>query len=231
MQKSIRLVAMLGVLAALAFMGTQVPSARAQDTVDTVAIFRGTASGRVITHSVYLQPGLVVVRARHSGNSNIILSLTLPKPGVDIRHEYEDSIGMINAVGPYNGAAAARINRPGLYVVDLFASGGYQVTIEQPTFWTAVPVHDREFVGRGQQVTPAVALPAGPVRLTFTHDGTSNFQVWLYDMEGATAGGDVFGRLVNVIGPSYEAVTLALVLDGTYLFAVNADGNWTIHIE
>jgi hypothetical protein len=226
--KHARLIGIIAVAALFGFSGLRAPATHAQSAVPT---FRGTANGRMLNHTVDLQPGLVVVKARHAGNANFSLSLILPKPGIDLRQEYEEGIGMINAVGQYNGGAAAQITKPGTYVLDLYASGSYQITVEQPTPDTAMAVEERQFFGKGQQVTPVLAMPFGTRTITFTHDGTSNFQVWLYDLNGASVGGDLFGRLVNVIGPYNGSITLEIVVDGPHLFHINADGNWTMRIE
>jgi hypothetical protein len=225
--KTPRIIAVLAVAGMLALAGVGAPKASAQDAVPT---FRGTANGRELRHTVDLQPGLVVVKAQHAGSTNFSLSLILPKPGVDIRHEYQEGIGLINVIGQYNGGAAARITKGGTYTLDLYASGSYQITVEQPGIDAPV-VEQAEFLGKGQQVTPVIAMPFGARTITFTHDGTSNFQVWLYDMNGATVGGDYSGRLVNVIGAYEGSITLEIVLDGPHLFHINADGNWTMRME
>lgn len=200
------------------------------------ATFRGTANGRDTRHTVDLHPGLVVVRARHAGSSNFILVTVLPKPGVDIRREYDEAIHLINHIGQYNGGAAGKVRKGGTYILDIQASGSYEIIVEQPPLTQVADEGQLEFSGTSQQVTPVVTIPAGSRRITFTHDGKASYgpnglaQVWLYDMEGNTVAGES-GRLFNEFGPFEGAVELEIILEGPHIFEVDATGSWSLRIE
>lgn len=224
-------------LAVVAGGGFETRSANAAPvTQNTPVTFRGAANGRDTRHTVDLRPGLVVVRARHAGSSNFILELILPRPGADIQWEYEEAVFLINDIGQYNGGAAGRVNKGGTYVLNIDASGSYEITVEQPPLSQAAAPGQLEFSGKGQQVTPVVTIPAGRRRITLTHDGHASYgphglvQVFFYDMDGNTVSGE-FGRLFNEFGPFSGAVDLEIILDGPHLFHVLATGSWTLRIE
>ncbi|MGH2586049.1 MAG: hypothetical protein ACRDJE_14140 [Dehalococcoidia bacterium] len=226
-------------LAVLAVPGFESSSAAAATPTaqGTPATFRGTANGRDTSHSVDLQPGLVVVHGRHSGGRNFILSLVLPKPGVDIQREYEESVHIFNEIGQYNGGAAEKVPVAGTYILNLQASGSYEITIEQPPLSQMADPGQLEFSGEGHQVTPAVVLPGGTRRITFIHDGEASFgprglgQVFLLDMNGNTVSGDTSGRLFNEFGPFEGAVEVEIILEEPHIFHVDATGSWTIRID
>lgn len=227
--KSTGLVAAVALVAA----GLGAPPASADSPPQT---FRGTANGRDRTHTIDLQPGLVVVRAKHSGATNFILVLILPKPGIDISREYDESIHLINEIGQYNGGAAGKVRKAGAYILDIQASGSYEIIVEQPPLSQVAEPGLLDFTGKGQQVTPVIMLPPGLHRISFTHDGVASYGpngaafVYLYDMNGNTVAGQS-GRLFNERGPFTGEVTLEIILDGPHIFEVDATGSWTLRID
>lgn len=76
--------------------------------------------------------------------------------------------------------------------------------------------------GSGQAATDAVALPAPISIARFTHTGSANFIVTVYE-------GDEPDLLINEIGP-YQG---ARPLSGRepVIFDIDADGSWTVRIE
>jgi hypothetical protein len=76
--------------------------------------------------------------------------------------------------------------------------------------------------GSGQAATDAVALPAPISIARFTHTGSANFIVTVYQ-------GDESDLLINEIGP-YQG---ARPLSGRepVIFDIDADGSWTVRIE
>jgi len=199
--------------------------------------YSGTVKGRDISHTVDLRPGLVVVRARHAGGDNFQLTLALPRPGRDVWREREEAIPIFNEVGQFHGSGAGRIRTGGTYVLALFASGSYEITIEQPPLADVAAPDHTEFSGVGHQVTPVIIFSTGAHRIAFTHDGEARFgprglaQVWLLDLDGNEIGGDVSGRLFNEFGPYEGVVELEVVLEGPHIFHIRATGNWTLRID
>lgn len=237
MKLTLRLIAVVGVVAALALAGVRVPAIQAQDAPNT---FRGGA-GKAVLGPVDLRAGLLVLRARHSGTGNFTVTLELPKPGIDPERDWESSDLMINIIGQFNGAAAIGVKRDGSYLIMVGqASGPYQITIEQPTGGPVETANQRDFSGKGQQVTPIFYLPAGTITLTLTYEPEKDFyyfNVWLYDMFGGAIGGqdDYQGRFLKVYGAYNGVVTLDVPIEGFYLLAVDtgsgATGAWTVHID
>lgn len=225
-------------LAALAASGLETRSTRAAPSSQgTPVTFHGTANGRDTSHSVELQPGLVVVYGRHDGDRNFQLTLAIPRPGRDIWRERDEPIHIFNEAGRYDGAGAGTVDEAGTYVLALFASGSYEITVEQPPLSRMAEPGQMEFSGRGHQVTPAVVLPGGTRRITFTHDGEASHgprglgQLLLLDMNGNTVSGDVSGRLFNEFGPFEGTVEVEIILDEPHIFHVDATGSWTIRID
>lgn len=78
--------------------------------------------------------------------------------------------------------------------------------------------------GTGQKVTDHFQPPSTVSRILFTHNGTSNFAVKLYN-----AAGDA-DLLVNEIG-RYEGYQPLIGTMQEYFLEVDADGDWTATIE
>ncbi|MGD9892354.1 MAG: hypothetical protein AB7R89_15360 [Dehalococcoidia bacterium] len=211
-----------------------------------LATFRGSYDGwstSKVEGPVSLEAGLVVVRARHGGNANFGLTLVTADPGKAPEDSYENRYLMINAIGRYDGAAAALLTVPGDYYLLIGAGGTYEFTLEQPVPDNVTPVDERSFEGAGQQVTPVFALEAGTYTVRGTSNGDGNFRVWMYevdDLGGGAVDGNVFGRLFDVTsGPANESATVTLRRDGLYLFYVEAwkiegpqdAADWTMQVE
>jgi hypothetical protein len=76
--------------------------------------------------------------------------------------------------------------------------------------------------GSGQTVTDPIYVPFSLARVTFTHNGRSNFIVQVYS-------GDDVDYLTNAIG-DYTGSRLMLG-EREVFFEMNADGDWTIQID
>lgn len=99
--------------------------------------------------------------------------------------------------------------------------------IQSPIPTTPAPTHTpQQFTGRGQQTSPQFQLPSGLITFHFTHDGQSNFAIWLLDDQG-----NQIDLLVNTIGPFDGSKALGIQKPGLYLLNIEADGNWTIEIK
>jgi hypothetical protein len=249
-RRACRILLVISMIAALAMSLWVAGPAHAQEPepgeAPVLATFRGSYNGwstSKVEGPVSLQAGLVVVRARHGGNSNFGLTLVTADPGKAPEDSYENRYLMINAIGRYDGAAATLLTEAGDYYLLIGAAGAYEFTLEQPVPDNVTPVDERSFDGAGQQVTPVFALEAGTYTVRGTSNGDGNFRVWLYevdDLGGGAIQGDVFGRLIDVTsGPADEAVTVTLRRDGLYLLYVEAwkiegpldPADWTLAVQ
>ncbi|MDY6988040.1 MAG: invasin domain 3-containing protein [Thermodesulfobacteriota bacterium] len=85
------------------------------------------------------------------------------------------------------------------------------------------------YSGAGTKVTSPFHSSGGNTTFTLTHDGASNFIVWLW----RSVGGRV-ALLANEIGPTGEGAPLETIEeldDEDYFFEVDADGNWSIEVD
>ena len=101
-------------------------------------------------------------------------------------------------------------------------SGGHSVLIPTQT-------DDVELItlsGTGQEATSKFSLEKGLSIFRMTHDGNSNFAVWLLDNEG-----NKVNLLANEIGDFDGSKAVGISKSGIYLLNINADGNWEISIE
>lgn len=225
----------------LAMVGMQPAHvARADDgNPAEVASFRGSYDGfstpRVLG-PFRLRAGLVVVRARHNGTKNLVISLRLPDPGAAPEDFSFNSYLMVDAIGRYDGSAADVARADGDYYLLIAAGGAYDISVQQPSPSTVALADQTTFAGRGQQVTAGIPLAAG--RYTFTaRTDNSAFFVALYtidDLGGGPATTDYAARIIDTTRGTGTSVTLDLPA-GLYLLAVDAEGtgsgNWSIAIE
>ncbi len=175
-----------------------------------------TGQGQQASQVFQLTDGLAIFRMAHDGGSNFAIWL-LDGNGEQIEL-------LVNEIGSFDGAKAVGVAAPGDYLLDVTADGSWAVTIEQPrgVVGQAPPP---QITGRGQQVSQVLALTEGLARIQMTHDGQSNFAIWLLDENGSPV-----DLLVNEIGSFDGSTALQIPGDGNYILDVAADGNWTIAI-
>lgn len=204
------------------------------------ATFQGSAAGT--PGPVSLHAGLVIVRGRSNGSGNFTASLVTQDPGATVSNSYNNRYLMIDAVGSYNGAAAALLQQDGNYYLDVTqASGPYQLTVEQPSPETVQPVNQTSFNGKGQQVSSPFTLPPGSYTVTAQAD-SSALRVRLYsidDLGGAAIVSPSTGyygdELIDTtIPPGLLSVPVTIdaagtnpdgtPINGTFLLYVNPEG-------
>jgi hypothetical protein len=91
-----------------------------------------------------------------------------------------------------------------------------------PNVSQSVPI---SFRGMGQQASPFFTLKPGLAIFKMTHDGESNFDIWLLDSKG-----NKVELLVNEIGTFNGSKAVGIKEGGTYILDIDADGNWKIDI-
>lgn len=119
---------------------------------------------------------------------------------------------LVNTIGSYDGRVLLEGTSP--YSFEVTSSGNWSYTVEPLGTTDAT-----SFSGHGDFVTDIFPATTGSWR--FTHDGSSNFAVWVYTTDGRDLP-------VNTIG-TYDGTRMISVPAGSNaFFAITADGNWTI---
>lgn len=176
-----------------------------------------SGTGQQASKKFTLESGLSIFRMTHSGQSNF---------GIWLLDENGNNIELlVNEVGTFNGAKAVGINKKGTYILDISADGQWTVKIEQPRPITA-PSIPKTFSGIGQQVSEFLTIPKGLTTFRMTHNGQSNFGVWLLDKNGNNV-----ELLVNEVGIFDGSKAVGIPSTGIYLLDISADGNWSVIIE
>ena len=152
---------------------------------------------------------------KHDGDSNFIIWL-LDETGDPIEL-------LVNEIGGFDGSTAVGIQEAGNYLLDVNADGQWNVTIELPRNVQGQSP-PQQIEGHGHAVSPFLALQDGLVRFEMTHDGDSNFIIWLLDDSGSRV-----DLLVNEIG-QFDGSTALGIDPGSYILDITADGNWKIGI-
>jgi hypothetical protein len=147
---------------------------------------------------------LSVITLEHNGRSNFIV-WAYTEDGEDL---------LVNTIGSYNGSRLLWGDEP--TILDIDADGNWTVAI-----LPIGPASSPEFSGRGDAASGFFYPP--DQRLTtwvISHDGRSNFVVWLY----CAGGSDL---IVNDIG-AVTGSTAIRFEDGPCVWEVQADGNWSL---
>lgn len=188
-------------------------------------ILQGTSDKATTTF--VLEEGISIFRMTHDGWSNFAIWLYDAETGerVDL---------LVNEIGPFSGSTIVGVTgkigqaSPGSHLLDITADGNWEVIIEQPRPTTA-PIPPQTFTGRGHSVPSPFMLEKGIAIFEMTHDGRSNFAIWLYDKNGYRV-----DLLVNEIG-TYSGSTVVgvtgQILEASpeiHYLDITADGNWRV---
>ena len=151
-----------------------------------------------------------VLDLTHDGTSNFIVwSLDNSFAKIDL---------LVNEIGNYQGRRMVHggwFTQPELVRhLEIKADGAWSITA-QPM--SAARSMTSSLTGSGDDI---VRYEGSASTLTSTHDGTSNFIIWVYESDGKIA-----GLIVNEIG-SYSGTDL--IDSATAIFDIAADGNWTL---
>jgi len=176
-----------------------------------------SGTGQEATSKFSLEKGLSIFRMSHDGDSNFAIWL--------LDDEGDNVELLVNDIGSFDGSKAVGIKKHGDHLLDISADGRWAITIEQPRPSSA-PSVPKTLKGKGQQASETFSLDNGLARFEMTHDGDSNFGVWLLDDEG-----DNVELLVNEIGDFDGSKAVSIRKGGIYLLDISADGNWAISIE
>ncbi|NOU78415.1 hypothetical protein GC101_05925 [Paenibacillus sp. LMG 31459] len=158
-----------------------------------------------------LMSGIAIVEATDAGDSNFVIYL------------YDETGNskemLVNEIGPYKGKSLVVIPEDGKYMLNVESDGSWKADITQsiPDNIKSAPV---KLTGKGNDVVFA-RLQSKLTRFTSKHVGESNFVVKVNDSL----------LLVNEVGNYSGSTAESIESDGIYVFAVEADGQWSINIE
>jgi hypothetical protein len=165
----------------------------------------------------HLEKGLSIFSMQHQGSSNFTIWL------VDRSGKKVDLL--VNVVGEFSGSKAEEITTASEYHLNITSDGQWAVDITQPRPMTAQPV-PLSMTGVGQHATQFFTLKEGSAIFRMTHNGSSNFAVWLDDVNGKHV-----DLLANKFGTFDGSKTEDIDQGGIYLLDVDADGDWKIDIS
>jgi hypothetical protein len=165
----------------------------------------------------HLEKGLSIFSIQHQGSGNFTIWL------VDRSGRKVDLL--VNAVGEFSGSKAEEIANASEYHLAITSDGQWAVDITQPRPVTAQPV-PLSMTGVGQHATRFFSLKHGSAIFRMTHNGTSDFAVWLDDVNGKH-----IDLLANAVGMFDGSRSEDIDRDGIYLLDVNADGDWKIDVS
>jgi len=190
-----------------------------------------SGNGDTSTETFTLEEGIAIFYFTHNGDSNFIVELLNAETGETVLGDFP------NVIGSFEGSTALGVTgetmyaSPGEHLLNIDADGDWEVRIEQPRPSDA-PTPPQTFSEEGWKVTEPFKLEEGTATFEFTHDGSSNFIVQLYDEEG-----NRIDTLVNEIGEYEGSTTVGVTGDmldaspGIHYLSVDADGNWEININ
>ena len=166
---------------------------------------------------IQLDEGLTIVTLTHTGSSNFAIWL------LDSDGENVDLL--VNEIGSFDGSTALGIEVAGAYALDITADGAWTIKIEQlkPTSAPGVP---QTFTGTGPKASSLFWLDKTLTTFEMSHDGSSNFAIWLLDSDGENV-----DLLVNEIGSFDGSTAIGLPAAGVYVLDIYADGDWTISVQ
>jgi hypothetical protein len=203
---------------------TAVPSA--VTTVEPIAIpgpvtepapINLVGSGQQTSQQFRLENGLSLFSMQHHGSSNFLIWL------VDSSGKKVDLL--VDVIGEFGGSKAEGITAADDYRLDITADGQWSVDITQPRPQVAAPA-PLGMTGVGQHATRFFSLKQGVATFRMTHNGTSNFAVWLDDVNGKHV-----DLLANVSGTFNGTKAEDIDQTGIYLLDIDADGEWKIDIS
>lgn len=168
--------------------------------------------------SVEFQPTtrIAVIDINHTGTSNFIVWIRSLQTSDDL---------LVNEIGPYTGKVAFQVD-PDVsdYLLTVEADGSWEGTIraaEPDDDYAPVPSSRS---GSGDDIVSFQLMEPGFVQFSATHNGSSNFIVWVYDI----ASTDRY-LIVNEIG-SFTGKQVEALDSGQYVVDISAGGDWTLDL-
>jgi|GEM_PF-3647334 len=181
-----------------------VQSFKRQEMIDKYADLKYEGSNQDVIQDIILPTGLSTVTFNYTGSSNFIVYLH-SSTGKDL---------IVNEIGRFNGT------------IPVFGEGPFMLEVDGAGSWTADfnPMLETDtaiFEGNGFNVSGYFSAPKETV-WTVSHDGRSNFIVYLHTDKGSEL-------VQNEIGVVDGTIILDIPSGSTIcLWEVQADGNWSL---
>lgn len=162
-----------------------------------------------------LKDGLAIFHVTYNGNGDF---------SVILRDENGDVVAdLANGHGSFDGSTAVGLADPCNCVLDVQTTGGWSITVDQPTALTgqSLPTTIR---GNGQAASAAFHSVGGLTRFHQLLQGHTGGQVTLLTADGEE---------LDVLGEGDVAFDRSRTVEldpGTYLLQVDTDGPWTVDI-
>jgi hypothetical protein len=184
-----------------------------------IAPIQISGTGKTATQLFTLQKGVSIFEITHTGGESNFAVTLMKSNG-----EWVDLL--VNEIGEYSGKRAIGIEKSGSYLLDIEADGNWTVNITQPRPTSGLK-KPQTFTGKGDSVPQFLYFKKkGLVRFNMSHDGESNFAIWLMNGNG----GLVY-LLVNEIGSFSGSTAVRIPKKGVYLLDITADGNWSVNVN
>ena len=162
-----------------------------------------SGNGDDVISDIEVGDGLYRVHFENSGSRNFV---------VWVYDSTGDRDLAVNEIGKYSGDYLLLGSAP--FVFEIESSGKWSYQIER-----IGTTDNTGFEGKGCYVTDMFPGKSGTYHIT--HDGKSNFVIWLYTTDGRDL-------IVNEIG-SYDGRKLLSIPSGSNaLLVIEADGNWSV---
>ena len=177
-----------------------------------------------------LHEDLVTLVAQHRGSSNFVVQILSGSGASELS---------INTIGNYSGARAHQVTEsgflglaPGVNRLEVNADGPWSIELQQP-MWDGGKPPPFEWSGKGDEVIGPLLLRRGITAASFSHTGSSNFVVYLMNIDGTNS-----ELLVNDIGNYRGTVAVNVqpgafigLTPGIYALVIEADGSWAAEFE
>lgn len=190
---------------------------KAETRIGALSTFQAQGQGSQATKKFNLKPGLAVFQIEGNGKSNFIIDLIDGASGKSVAN-------LVNEIGKFDGTLATGIRKEGEYLLKIQGDGAWDVAVGQPK--PAEITKPGNIQGQGYDVSEFVGLNEGLAVFEFDYQGEGPFSVWMLD-----ANGKPVEHLLNVRGKYHGSKPTNIEEQGTYLFNVEAEGNWTVKIE
>ncbi len=131
---------------------------------------------------------------------------------------------LTDVTGSVSGSTAVGVTS-GKYVVDVTASGAWEIDVEQASIGV-LPYTPLTFSGNSPLATEFFQSPGENARFIMNFTGTSKFTVTLLNSSGETV-----NTVADATGPYSATVTVPLASGVAYLVDIEAVGPWTLTIQ